>query len=134
MADFRGWLIMLAAVAVIPGLTVPARAQISTPARCGSQVATNVLARAEGYAEQVGDLVVTCTGGVPTAAGQPVPQADITVFLSQNVTSRILGTGGGSGTFLDALMIIDEPNSAANPTVQILNCGAPGARSGSRSL
>jgi hypothetical protein len=127
MADFRKWLFALAVVALLAGLTVPASAQISTTPICSSQVATNYLARAEGYTEQVGDLVVTCTGGVPTTAGQPVPQADITVFLSQNVTSRIVGTGGGAGTFLDALLIIDEPDSANNPATQLLNCGAPTA-------
>jgi len=127
MADFRKWLYALAVVALLAGLTVPASAQITTTPVCSSQVATNYLARAEGYTEQVGDLVVTCSGGVPTPAGQPVPQADITIFLSQNVTSRIVGTGGGAGVFLDALLIIDEPDSATNPGTPLLNCGAPGA-------
>jgi len=126
MADFRKWLFALAVVALLAGFTVPASAQIPTTPICSSQVATNYLARAEGYTEQVGDLIVTCTGGQPTSAGFPVPQADITVTMSQNVTSRITAATS-SGTFLDALLIIDEPNSALNPTVQILNCGAPGA-------
>jgi len=126
MADFRKWLFALAVVALLAGFTVPASAQIPTTPICSSQVATNYLARSEGYTEQVGDLIVTCTGGIPTAAGIPVPQADITVTMSQNVTSRITAATS-SGTFLDALLIIDEPNSALNPTIQILNCGAPGA-------
>jgi len=126
MADFRKWLFALAVVALLAGFTIPASAQIPTTPICSSQVATNYLARAEGYTEQVGDLIVTCTGGIPTAAGIPVPQADITVTMSQNVTSRITAATS-SGTFLDALLIIDEPNSALNPAVQILNCGAPGA-------
>jgi hypothetical protein len=126
MADFRKWLFALAVVALLAGFTVPASAQIPTTPICSSQVATNYLARAEGYTEQVGDLIVTCTGGTPTSAGFPVPQADITVTMSQNVTSRITAATS-SGTFLDALLIIDEPNSSLNPTVQILNCGAPGA-------
>jgi hypothetical protein len=126
MADFRKWLFALAVVALLAGFTVPASAQIPTTPICSSQVATNYLARSEGYTEQVGDLIVTCTGGTPTSAGFPVPQADITVTMSQNVTSRITAATS-SGTFLDALLIIDEPNSALNPAVQILNCGAPGA-------
>jgi len=126
MADIRKWLFALAVVALLAGFTVPASAQIPTTPICSSQVATNYLARAEGYTEQVGDLIVTCTGGTPTSAGFPVPQADITVTMSQNVTSRITAATG-SGTFLDALLIIDEPNSSLNPTIQILNCGAPGA-------
>jgi len=126
MADFRKWLFALAVVALLAGFTVPASAQIPSTPVCSSQVATNNLARAEGYTEQVGDLIVTCSGGNPTAAGLPVPQADITVTLSQNVTSRITASTSG-GVFLEALLIIDEPNSPINPTRQILNCGAPGA-------
>jgi hypothetical protein len=126
MADFRKWLFALAVVALLAGLTVPASAQILTTPICSSQVATNNLVRAEGYTEQVGDLIVTCTGGNPTLAGQPVPQADITVTLSQNVTSRITASSG-TGTFLEALLIIDEPNSPINPARQILNCGQTGA-------
>ncbi len=126
MADFRKWLFALAVVALLAGFTIPASAQVPSTPVCSSQVATNNLARAEGYTEQVGDLIVTCTGGNPTAAGLPVPQADITVTLSQNVTSRITASTS-SGTFLEALLIIDEPNSPINPAVQILNCGAPGA-------
>jgi hypothetical protein len=126
MADFRKWLFALAVVALLAGFTVPASAQIPSTPVCSSQVATNNLARAEGYTEQVGDLIVTCVGGNPTAVGLPVPQADITVTLSQNVTSRITASTS-SGTFLEALLIIDEPNSPINPNTQILNCGAPGA-------
>jgi len=126
MADFRKWLFALAVVALLAGFTIPASAQIPSTPVCSSQVATNNLARAEGYTEQVGDLIVTCQGGNPTSAGLPVPQADITVTLSQNVTSRITAATSGS-TFLEALLIIDEPNSPINPATQILNCGAPGA-------
>ncbi len=126
MADFRKWLFALAVVALLAGFTVPASAQTPSTPVCSSQVATNNLARAEGYTEQVGDLIVTCVGGNPTAAGLPVPQADITVTLSQNVTSRITASTT-SGVFLEALLIIDEPNSPVNPGTPILNCGAPGA-------
>jgi len=126
MADFRKWLFALAVVALLAGFTVPASAQIPSTPVCSSQVATNVLGRAEGYTEQVGDVVVTCTGGIPTAAGVPVPQADITISLSQNVTSRITAATA-SGNFLEALLIIDEPNSPINPAIPLLNCGAPGA-------
>jgi hypothetical protein len=129
MADFRKWIYALAVVALLAGFTVPASAQLSTTPICSSQVATNNLARAEGYTEMVGDLVVTCTGGNPTLANNPIPQADITVTMSQNVTSRITAATG-SGTFLEALLIIDEPNSEINGItagINILNCGASGA-------
>ena len=128
MADFRKWLFALAVVALLAGLTVPASAQSTTV--CSIQSATNNLVRAEGYTEPVGDVLLACTGGTPTAAGQPVPQITIQVFLSQNVTSKITAATS-SGVFLEALLIVDEPNSStnngANASIPILNCGAPGA-------
>jgi hypothetical protein len=66
--------------------------------------------------------VIACTGGTPTPAGQIVPAVDIQIFLSLNVTSQITAKSS-AGNFLDALLIIDEPNSATNPNVQISNCG-----------
>lgn len=125
MADFRKWLFALAVVALLAGLTVPASAQSTTV--CTIQSATDNLARAEGYTELVGDVLLACSGGTPTAAGQPVPQINIQIFLSQNVTSKITGVTGSSSTgasvFLEALLIIDEPNSSLNPAVPLLNCG-----------
>ncbi len=125
MADFRKWLFALAVVALLAGLTVPASAQSTTV--CTIQSATDNLARAEGYTELVGDVLLACTGGTPTAAGQPVPQINIQIFLSQNVTSKITAVTGssstGSSVFLEALLIIDEPNSTLNPNVPLLNCG-----------
>jgi hypothetical protein len=120
MADFRKWLFALAVVALLAGLTVPASAQSTTV--CNVQSATNLLARAEGYTEEVGDVLLACTGGTPTAAGQPVPQINIQIFLSQNVTSKITAATS-SGNFLEALLIVDEPNSSLNPNTPILNCG-----------
>ena len=85
------------------------------------------MARAEGYTELVGDVLLACTGGTPTAVGVPVPQINIQIFLSQNVTSKITGVTGssstGSSVFLEALLIIDEPNSSLHPTTPLLNCG-----------
>jgi hypothetical protein len=125
MADFRKWLFALAVVALLAGLTVPASAQSTTV--CTIQSATDNLGRAEGYTELVGDVLLSCTGGTPTAAGQPVPQITIQIFLSQNVTSKITAVTGSSSTgasvFLEALLIIDEPNSSLNPNIPLLNCG-----------
>jgi len=125
MADFRKWLFALAVVALLAGLTVPASAQSTTV--CAIQSATDNLARAEGYTELAGDVLLACTGGTPTAAGQPVPQITIQIFLSQNVTSKITAVTGSSSTgtsvFLEALLIIDEPNSSLHPNTPLLNCG-----------
>ncbi len=136
MADFRKWLFALAVVALLAGLTVPASAQSTTV--CSVQSATNLLARAEGYTEQVGDVLLACTGGTPTAAGQPVPQINIQIFLSQNVTSKITAVVGSSSTgatvFLEALLIIDEPNSTLHPNTNLLNCGYSAALAPDPSL
>ena len=125
MADFRKWLFALAVVALLAGLTVPASAQSTTV--CQIQSATDNLARAEGYTELVGDVLLACTGGTPTAVGVSVPQITIQIFLSQNVTSKITGVTGssstGSSVFLEALLIVDEPNSSLHPTTNLLNCG-----------
>ena len=127
MADFRKWLYALAFVALIAGLTVPATAQIQ-PFTCAAlQAGVTPTIRAEGYTELVGDLVLNCTGGASTTAGQAVPQIDITVISNTNITSRVTASGSG-GSFEDALLIIDEPNAPGpNSNRPILNCGNTGA-------
>src|SRR6266699_4705156 len=83
----------------------PAAAQ--TPFQCfANGVATP--ARAEVLAELVGDLIVTCVGGTPTAQGSAVPSVNIQVFLNTAVTSKLL-----AGNWSEALLLIDEPTPAA---------------------
>jgi len=131
MADFRRWILALAVVALLAGFTVPAGAQ---PVVCNTSVTVTPIVRAEGLSELVGDLVLYCTGGSPTAPGRPVPQVNVTVFLNTNITSKVLGTqlasfGNGQTSGLDeALLIIDEPNSPNSDGVQ---CGPKGAWNGS---
>ena len=136
MADFRKVLFALAVVALLAGLTVPASAQSTTV--CTIQSATDNLGRAEGYTELAGDVLLACTGGTPTAVGVSVPQINIQVFLSQNVTSKITGVTGssstGSSVFLEALLIIDEPNSSLHPNTNLLNCGYSAAAAPDTSL
>jgi hypothetical protein len=64
--------------------------------------------RAEGKAELVADIVLTCTGGNPTAPFL----ANFSLFLNTNVTSNL--TGPPLET--EALLLIDEPqpSPAAN--------------------
>jgi len=117
MADFRKCLLAFAVLALLSSFAVPANAQ-STPAlQCTFNAAVTPTVRAEGLTELVGDIVLNCTGGTPTAAGFPVPQANVTVFLSTNLTSRIT-----SDPFSEVLMLFDEPHSAANPTVPLVPC------------
>jgi hypothetical protein len=61
-----------------------------------------LLMRAEGLAEPVGDIVVSCTGGTPG----PSSPIQITVELNANLTSRILNTASSAS---EALLLIDEP-------------------------
>ncbi|HVO99450.1 MAG TPA: hypothetical protein VMT15_15370 [Bryobacteraceae bacterium] len=123
MADFRKWLFALAAVALLAGLSVPASAQGSAVA-CNVQSATDNLLRIEGMTEQVGDVVLACTGGIPTAQGLPIPSINIQIFMNLNVTSKILGNAAANaaGAFDEALLIIDEPNTAQNPNVPLFAC------------
>jgi hypothetical protein len=124
MADFRKWFYALAVVALLAGLTVPASAQ-STAVSCTNAGGVTPTVRSQGLTELMGDLVVQCTGGTPTAAGAVVPQVNFTVILSTNITSKLLSS---NGLFNEALMIIDEPNAPGpNSNRPILNCGNAGA-------
>jgi hypothetical protein len=123
MADFRRWFMAFAVVALLTGLATTASAQIAPATQC-TPISGGVTPtiRVEGYTELLGDLVLLCQGGVPTPAGQQVPQVTFQLFLNTQVTSRITAS-----PFLEALLIVDEPNSASNPTRPVLNCGNTGA-------
>jgi hypothetical protein len=75
---------------------------------CVSNAGVPPLVRAEGLSELVGDLVLNCKGGTPTAAGQPVPRANIQIFLNTNITSRLT-----NDPWSETLLMIDEPSAAA---------------------
>jgi len=120
----------LPAAAILAGLSVPASAQID----CIVQSATDLLARTQGYTEPLGDVVLACTGGNPTAAGDLVPQVNFSVFLNTNLTSKITyaSPSGTTPNFSEALLLVDEPNQPVPPTGLVLshpllNCGQLGA-------
>lgn len=77
--------------------------------------------RAEGITEQVGNVRLYCTGGIPTPAGKPIPQFDVTLSLNTDVTSRLLPQAAGLS---EALLFIDFPNPAtpSPPGAQCLTC------------
>jgi uncharacterized protein (TIGR03437 family) len=54
--------------------------------------------RSEGIAERVGDIVLSCSGGVPGT----VVNSNFTFFLSVNVTNKLAG-----GAFTDVVLTID---------------------------
>jgi hypothetical protein len=107
-----------------------ARSQIATGGSraftCLANASVPPLLRAEGITELVGDVLLNCTGGSPTAAGAQVPFSNIQVFLNTNVTSRIVGAGNLS----EAALLIDEP-FPANP---IPNNASPASGAGAQLL
>lgn len=135
MADFRKLFYALAMVALVVGLSIPASAQ-GTAVNCNATT-TPTVARAEGYAELMGDYILTCFGGTPTTPGQAVPQVNLLVFLTGvNITSKLTSS---NGVFNEALLIIDEPNSPNNRNgaagaSPIRNCGAASEDVGSQGV
>jgi uncharacterized protein (TIGR03437 family) len=106
MSSYR-WLLPIFAVAMgLVGASAPADAQ---PFTCTATSAA-MNARAEGVAERTADIVLNCTGGVSTTAGQPIPLQTISVQLNTNITSRTLGSGAVS----EALLLVDDPYPASH--------------------
>jgi len=118
MAAFRKLMLGMAAATLVAGF---ANAQNTGTLQCVANAGVPPTVRAEGLTELVGDVTLNCTGGTPTAAGVTIPASNVTVFLNTNVTSRILSTA--NGTWSEAILMIDEPHSPSNPTVQLLACG-----------
>ena len=106
MADFRKWFPVLAVATLMFGAAASANAQ---PAfSCNSNAGVPPIVRAEGLTELVGDLILNCTGGNPTALGATVPQVNFQIFLNTNVTSRLL-----NDPWSEALLMIDEPTGGS---------------------
>jgi len=113
MVDFRKWLFALVAAALLFGMGTSAYAQGSTGFICQATAGNPYIVRAEGVAELVGDLVLNCTGGTPTAFGVPIPLSNVQISLNTNVTSRL--TGSGPTDFAtEAILSIDEPFPSGN--------------------
>jgi hypothetical protein len=108
MVDFRKWFPALAVVALAFGAASTANAQQVAAFSCVGNAGVPPIVRAEGLTELVGDLVLNCNGGTPTAAGAPVPQANVQIFLNTNVTSRLT-----ADPWSEALLMIDEPSALA---------------------
>ncbi len=74
------------------------------PIVCTAVVGALPDVRAEGINERGGDIVFGCTGGIPTAAGAPVPPVNFQIFLNTNITSRLL-----KDQWSEALLLVDDP-------------------------
>jgi len=109
MVDFRRMIPGLAVLAFLLGSAVTASAQQFT---CIANGGVNPPVRAEGITELVGDFLVTCTGGTPTAAGATIPTVTIQIFLNTSITSRCMestSSVGCIGLHSEALLLLDEP-------------------------
>jgi hypothetical protein len=115
MADFRKWFPVLAVMVLG---AVSANAQQGPAFSCVGNAGVPPIVRAEGLTELVGDLVLNCSGGTPTAVGAPVPQVNVQIFLNTNVTSRLTNSN-----WSEALLMIDEPQPAAQRYCSSNGCG-----------
>jgi hypothetical protein len=107
MLDFRKLSLAFAAVTLFAGL---ASAQVTPPIVC-STTAQPLTVRAEGLTEQTGDIVISCTGGQAPTVGTALPQVNISITLSTNITSRLL-----ADPISEALLFIDDPQPGSqNP-------------------
>jgi hypothetical protein len=123
MADFRRCILAFAVVTMLLGLIPTASAQTAA-FQCVANAAVPPTVRAEGLTELVGDIVLNCTGGTPTPAGSQLPQANITVFLNTQVTSRLYSSNQS-----EAILTVDEPlapaeTSARQTCTSISGCAA----------
>src|ERR1700722_9657775 len=118
MVDFRKWLLALAVVGLLLAVSSStASAQVGGNSFTCEVTAVPNIVRAEGIAELLGDLILNCTGGIPTVVGLPIPLQNVVITVGgTNITSRIEGsTVPGTSTYLvsEALLLIDEPYPAA---------------------
>ena len=133
---------VLAALALLLGLATSASAQI-TAFSCNASAAVPPTLRQEGLTELTGDIVLDCTGGVPTPqtpavapsglcpAGTIVvggvtqcliPQVNFSVYTTAPITSRLTGTSNSLPQPSEALLLVDEPTSSSNPSSPLLYC------------
>src|ERR1035438_5585410 len=111
------------ALLVLGGFVLAAASASAAGFQCVANSGVPPTIRADGLTELAGALTLSGTGGTPTPAGQTFPQFNFTILLNTNVTSKITG----QNQFSEALLIVDDPASATNPTRPMLNCGNSGA-------
>src|SRR5690242_2093511 len=87
----------------------------SAPFVC-TPTAVPALVHAEGLAERLGDILISCAGGAPGG----VVGGNLTVFLSVNVTNKL------ANNFTDVRMTVDNGSGpvAANVGAQPFGVGA----------
>ncbi len=135
MADFRRSVIVLAALALLLG-TISAVSAANLPLSCIASGANPTQLRSEGLTELTGNVLITCTGGIPEDPGgtgadeapqNVVPTSNIQIFLNTSLTSRLLNASTNAS---EALLLVDEPSPAQQKvcpvTVPATNCNMYG--------
>jgi hypothetical protein len=136
MTAIRKLFLALAGVTVLTSGTTAFAQVVTQPSP--TEIACNAsaiptLVRVQGKTEQIGDIILTCTGGTPTAATLQVPTANFSIQTSQplpGVTSKELGVNlpvvNGGYPFVESVLAINDPiptAGAASPITYIN--GAP---------
>jgi hypothetical protein len=125
----RRWFTRIALLAAAAGLCQGAATTTATaaPFSC-KRIDTPMTARLEGVAELVSDVVLSCTGGTPTAAGARIPEYQVLVIGNTSLPSRQALAAIGSWTPSDALLLVDDPDPdsqvVCTPVVGAISCPA----------
>ena len=117
MADFRKWFFALVALAVLVGITADTAAAQSF--QCTANAGVPARVRGEGRTELVGDMLLNCNGTVATSTAL---LANIQIFLSTNITSRITNTTTNA---TEALLMLGDPLPAMQCLTPNLTSAAP---------
>jgi hypothetical protein len=104
--SFAEWFIVTFLAFFLGGWPAESQAALS----CTASVGVAPVARWEGLAERVADLVFICGGGTP---GGPLT-ANFQIFLNTNITSNLLDHNSTPST--EALLLLNDPA----PVLQIL--------------
>jgi len=115
MVSFRKAFLLLAALVTLASLVS------AQPATCTAFTSNVPNVRSEGLAEEAGQIVIECRGGLSKAYTPTSPALstiNVQVFLNANVTSRRTVGNGSAETQLEALLLIDEPTQAETSTAK----------------
>src|SRR5512139_1614601 len=103
MVSFRKAFLLLAALVTI------ATVASAQPATCIAYTSNAPNVRWEGLAEEVGQVVIECSGGVSAANGTALNTVNVQIFLNTNVTSK--RTIANDNSAIEAVLLIDEPTA-----------------------
>lgn len=122
MVSFRKSLLLTALLVLVTGV---AAAQIVQPLSCTANAGNPPLVRAEGIAEEVGQILIECIGGTRAAEGATLPTINVQVFLNTNLTSRLYAATSGLGSHSEALLLVDDPQPINQVLCANVDAGCP---------